>query len=759
MKKINYLSLTLLFFGGVAHANPVSQNVAQVVATNFYSQTFKTAPAGLTLAYTELANDGSPVFYVFNVEKGFVIVSAEDAAHPILGYSNEGQYVIPTANNNVAWWMNCRKQEIVAARTNATKATTDIADEWTGYTSNTVRNTHSAMTTYGPLLGSIMWNQSPYYNAMCPTPSNNSVTGCVATAMAQIMKYCSYPPRGHGSSGYWDQTVYGFQKNYGYLTENYDTCKYEWALMPNSLSSNNYAVAKIMYDCGVSVDMDYSPSESGAWVVTGDYPVCAQTAFVKYFGYNPATIQGLYESHYTFTNWTNLIINEIINNRPVEYVGWDSINATTASGHTWVCDGYTNSTSFHMNWGWGGADNGNFALTALNTGPGNFNWWNEALIGIEPPAASPYFTATPTFGCTGMNVQFTDHSMTDSNLAITGYTWLFPGGNPTNSHLVNPLVQYNTPGTYDVTEVISTIRGNDTLVRKAYISVASASALPLVQGFQSPTFPPTGWVINNPNFYSYVWQLNTSVGGYGASTQSMEFNNCQGYQDWAPPGKAGLDIIGQRQQIYTPEYDFTGISNPKVYFDVAYAPYSSTYSDTLVIYYSTDCGNTFTPIYSKGGLTLGTTGNYVTTGADTNSLGCFLPANANWRTDTIHIPAIANMNNVMFSFENRSGNGSPLYVDNINIPGVPTAAPSISSNPAIKVYPNPSNGQFTIGMTNISGVPYVKIYNVLGQEIFTSQLKSQNTQINLSSQAKGIYIYRVFSETGASISTGRLVVD
>ena len=116
MKKINYLSFAFVCFAGVAFANPVTPKTAETVAVNFYAQTYKTAPAGLTLAYTEFASDGIPVYYVYNVEKGFVIVSAEDAAHPILGYSNEGQYVIPNENNNLAWWMNCRKQEIEMAK-------------------------------------------------------------------------------------------------------------------------------------------------------------------------------------------------------------------------------------------------------------------------------------------------------------------------------------------------------------------------------------------------------------------------------------------------------------------------------------------------------------------------------------------------------------------------------------------------------------------------------------------------------------------
>ena len=754
MKKIKYLSVAFLLFAGLANANPVTQNSAQTVAANFYTQSYKTQSPSLTLVYTGMGSDSKPAYYVFNVNSndGFVIVSAEDAAHPILGCSNKGQFVIPKDNNNVAWWMKCRTEEIVAARTKGIAATTEITGEWTGYLNNTTRNTHSIMVTYGPLVKTT-WDQPYPWNAMCP---GGSVTGCVATCMAQIMGYWQYPSHGHGSSAYWDEQAYSYQSNYGYLTANYDTSNYDWSTMPLNSANNN--VAELMYDCGVSVDMDYSTSESGAWVITGDYPVCAQTAYVKYFGYNPSTIKGLYESKYTYSNWTNIIINELANSRPVQYVGWDSISPNNAAGHTWVCDGYNSSSGlFHMNWGWSGSDDGPFALNALDPSY-QFNWWNEALIGIEPPAASPYFVGSPTFGCTGMTVNFTDQSIVDSNLTITSRTWLFPGSTtPVVSTTLNPTVTYNTPGTYNVSEIISDARGTDTLTREAYIGVASAGTLPLVQGFQSTQFPPTGWYNYNPNLYDYEWQLNTACGGYGLSTQCMEFNNCQGYQDWAPPGKAGLDIIGQRQQIYTPEYNFTSITNPKLYFDIAYAPYSSVYSDTLDIYYSTDCGTTWTQIYSKGGLTLGTTGSYA--GGDTNSLGCFLPSGSNWRTDTIHIPAIANMNNVMFSFENRSGNGSPLYIDNINLPGIPTGIASVSANPSVKVFPNPNSGQFTIALQNISGNPYLKIYNVLGQEVYQSRLKNDNNPVNLGSQPQGIYIYRIFNESGASISTGRIVVE
>ena len=756
-----FIILNCSFFISIS-ANPVSQQTAKIVATNFYGLNFKSVTPNLSLIYTEYAKDGQPAYYVYNVNSndGFIIVAGEDAAHPILGYSNKGQYVVPAnTTNNVAWWMNCRKQEIEMARIKGISATNDIAEEWNAYVNNTEIKRHVTMSSVLPLTQST-WNQSPYYNDMCP---GGSVTGCVACAMAQIMRYWSYPSHGRGYSGYYELSADGFWSNFGYLAANYDTSNYVWSAMPYNVTGTNNEVAKLMYDCGVSVCMNYNTYESGAWVIDGDYPVCSQNSYVKYFGYNAKTIQGVYKSNYTLPNWILLIENELNNNRPVQYVGNDSVNN---AGHTWVCDGYDVNNNFHMNWGWGGSSNGYFAPNAVMVSGYNFDWWDEAVIGIEPAPVAAYFGASPTFGCGNLIVNFKDSSI--SNSPITSYNWIFPGGNPSTSPSPNPTVTYNTPGTYDVTEIIANINGTDTVVRKAYISVAATGTLPMVQNFQSATFPPAGWVLNNPNDFSYTWQLSNNVGGYGASTQCMVFNNTQVIADYntiytglwvTPPGKPAVDVIGQRQQIYTPEYNFTNTTKPEIYFDVAYAPFSSAFSDTLQIYYSTDCGATFHMVYQKGGMTLGTTGNMVSSGADTNANGIFVPASNNWRTDTIHIPAIAGAANVMFSFENLSGNGAAMYIDNINIPGVPTSVPALSAKPSVNVYPNPNNGQFIIGLANVSGNSYVKIYNVLGQEVYMSSLKNGNTPIDLYSQSKGIYIYRIFSETGDAISTGRLAVE
>jgi len=381
MRKIKYLITSLLFVSVMANANPVSENTAAIVAGNYYKQTYNSDAGTLTLVYTEHSSDGQAVYYVFNVSSahGFVIVSAEDAGYPIIGSSNTGQYVIPTTVNNVGFWMGRRKNEIISMRANNIQPTSDVSTTWNAYINNTPKNTHQAMSSVNPLLDSITWDQSPHYNAYCP---GGSVTGCVATAMAQIMKYWKYPSVGLGSSCYYDEVLYGYTENYGELCATFDTSHYAWSEMPNKVTSANNEVAKLMYDCGVAVDMDYSPTSSGAFVVSG--PACALQAYPKYFNYVSSTIKGYLQTSYSPTAWVNLIENELNHGRPVQYQGTDH----TYGGHSWVCDGYNTSGYFHMNWGWSGDDDGYYSPTDLAPNGSGYDFSDTlvgAIIGIEPP--------------------------------------------------------------------------------------------------------------------------------------------------------------------------------------------------------------------------------------------------------------------------------------------------------------------------------------------------------------------------------------
>ncbi len=743
MKRTTYfLILMNIVTMNLLYASSIDSITAKNVAENFYRTHSRVSLLNLSVTYTEKTGTGEALYFVFNVngDDGFVIVSADDAALPILGYSTVGHYVSANLPPNFTYWMQNYRKQIAYLKQQQIQASPEIKSKWQHNSNSIARissiNLIASTPTVGPLL-STTWSQSPYYNMLCP---GGSQTGCVATAMAQTMKYWNYPARGTGVGSYCDC---GYLQNYGTLSANFAATNYNWSDMPAILGSASSAkedssIAILMYDIGVSVHMIYNTSASGAFVTIADgAPVCAQTALVQYFGYDPKTLNGVQRSSFSDSIWVALLKNELDNKRPFLYAGVDA----TYGGHVWVCDGYQTDSLFHMNWGWGGYYNGYFAISALNPDGHNFTSNEEALIGIKPPFETQ-FTASPLVACSNATVKFTDQST--SMGTISGRKWLFPGGSPASSISQNPSVTYSSGGTYDVTEIITSTTGVDTLMKSAYIVVQSPTSLPLTEAFQETSFPPKGWYLNNPNNFNYTWQQNTSVGGYGKSSKCMYFDNCTPNQT----------VYGQRQQLYSPVYDFSSTANPKIWFDVAYAPYDKKSSDTLAVYYSVDCGKTFTLAYLKGGMSLGTAGDSLLGTSVNNIGGCFVPLDKNWRTDTIHLNALAGQSTVMFAFENRSGYGSDLYLDNIAIPlsVISTSVSEIVNGDVLKLYPNPTNdGLFTLSVQrSVAQSSALQLTDVLGKTILTQVLNSgqETFRFDLSGYPKGVYFARVITENG-----------
>jgi len=322
------------------------------------------------------------------------ITSGDDTVIPILGYSDQGNFISENMPSNIKKWLENYKNEIIFIIGNDIKATEEINKEWSlQQANNKSNNTTLSVNAVNPLIQT-HWDQSPYVNDLCPfdnTYSQRTVTGCPATAMAQIMKYWNYPSNGTGFHSYNHPT-------YGTLSANFANTTYQWSSMPNTVSSSNNAVATLMYHCGVAVEMNYGVAATGgssSYVIIAAAPSVQQTcenAFKTYFGYNASTLQGLKRSNYTDSNWINLLKNELDLGRPVQYAGFGS-----GGGHTWVCDGYDNNNYLHMNWGWGGNSDAYFQINALNPGAlgtgggsGGFNSNQQALIGIQPPSSSSY---------------------------------------------------------------------------------------------------------------------------------------------------------------------------------------------------------------------------------------------------------------------------------------------------------------------------------------------------------------------------------
>ncbi|MDR2972482.1 MAG: C10 family peptidase, partial [Bacteroidales bacterium] len=339
-------------------------SVAQFLLEQRFDAQLRTAP--LTLAHTE-QNQNSVAYYVFNVgdRQGFIIISGDDVARPILGYTTQGAYAHENRPPNFAAWMNSVAQAIQYGVNANIAATAPIQEEWGAYMNRDENYfVRTRANVVEPLIKTA-WSQSPYYNALCPT---GTPTGCVATAMAQIMKFYTYPAQGTGSHSYLCKFDFCDNYDYGTLTANFGTTTYDWSLMPNSISAANAQIATLMYHCGVSVDMMYCPGGSGAYSINiGD-------AITNHFGYDKAL---RYETREYFTDdqWIALLKEELDAGKPIYYAG----ESSSGGGHALICDGYDDQDRFHFNWGWGGSSDGFYAIDLLA-----YHFDNEIYTGWKP---------------------------------------------------------------------------------------------------------------------------------------------------------------------------------------------------------------------------------------------------------------------------------------------------------------------------------------------------------------------------------------
>ncbi|MDE6534623.1 MAG: C10 family peptidase [Muribaculaceae bacterium] len=305
-----------------------------------------------------------PELYVFSSGDGFMILPADDIALPLLAYADSGEFN-PEEIPALKWWLSTYSQQIA-------------------YAAATGVSTHADATTperqpIEPLLKTT-WDQGNPYNELCPELyGRKCYTGCVATAMAQVMNYHQWPVQGQGSISYTWKT--------GNKTEsmNFSETSFDWNNMTDNYNSystdeQKLAVATLMKACGYSVEMDYSTSASAA------NQVRIGGALINYFDYDQA-IWKAERNFFDSTEWEDLIYADISAGMPVIYGG-----ASEQGGHQFVCDGYSEDGLFHFNWGWGGLSDGYFKLNALNpaaqgTGgfDGGYNLNQHAILGVQKP--------------------------------------------------------------------------------------------------------------------------------------------------------------------------------------------------------------------------------------------------------------------------------------------------------------------------------------------------------------------------------------
>ncbi len=362
--------------------------------------------------------------YVFNMadNQGFVIVSNDDGVLPILGFSDSGHLDPDNMPTNMRAWLQGYADEIAWAREHKTFTVAKTS------TAPAARRAGSHITAAIEPLMTTRWSQDSPFNDLCPeyASGHRCATGCVATAMAQVMRYHEWPQGATSAIPAYTTGSYGLSVSalpattfdWDNMVDEY--CRHwngsYFVAIPSPTTAQATAVATLMQYCGSALGMDYGP-ESGA--NTDD----VAKALRSYFDYNASTTQFVSRSFYTAAKWADLIYHELANRRPVVYGGTSS-----GGGHEFVCDGYKYESStdfFHINWGWGGMSDDYFVLSALDpdaqgiggsSSTDGYHYGQDAVIGIQKSTENGAVAdITPNV------INLTVNSMTPSSTSVPCY--------------------------------------------------------------------------------------------------------------------------------------------------------------------------------------------------------------------------------------------------------------------------------------------------------------------------------------------------
>ena len=387
IKRTALLAVGLTLFQVLAWAGPRSFQQAQAIAER------QAALQGIIMDQQQVSkarkqyllngsssSETATSYYVFDngSDKGFTIVSGDDELPEIVGYSAHGNSEHLMKTEGCAAFLKAYQKFVAAFTQGDAKARKILAEQRALKADGRYQQ-----PKIDPLLGDIAWNQETPYNKMCPEykGSKLSATGCVATAMAQVMMYYKYPKELKA-----DIPAYTTATNKLKVNAISEGEKYDWANMLPTYTEGEYnttqadAVAKLMFHCGAAVQMDYGDS-SGALLRPEDMST--------YFGYDADLLQKVYRSVYTLAEWKKILDRELEAKRPILYGGV----ASNEDGHLFVCDGSDGEGLYHINWGWSGDSDGYFDITLLDpdvrgTGAGTsadgYNRDCSVIIGIAP---------------------------------------------------------------------------------------------------------------------------------------------------------------------------------------------------------------------------------------------------------------------------------------------------------------------------------------------------------------------------------------
>lgn len=397
----------ILFLAPLARSQPAGPDEAGRLAVVFLKAKMNNSPEVPELAGTINDKKQNPAIYIFRLpDHGFILISAEKAAFPILAYSFRDIWPKETLPDNLNIWIDNYVSQVGQIRSSGLKPDQKIKDAWE-HPLPFFTKQFKQERSVAPLIITF-WNQGVFYNDSCPLEpqgaGGRALAGCVPVALAQILYFHRYPEKGTGFNSY-------FSNDYGTLSADFGNTYYNWNGMLARPDRFSPSLSQLIYHCGVSVNAVYSADGTSAQ--TAD----AAPALIQYFGYADEAVYHN-KTDYSDSAWTSMIRLNLEQKQPLIYKG----SAGGLGGHAWVCDGFEGDDYFHFNWGWSGFADGYYYLDNLNPGNYDFTFGQGAIFNIHPDILSPGIDEADTISTTSGTL--CNAFWPRSDTAISGYTRL-----------------------------------------------------------------------------------------------------------------------------------------------------------------------------------------------------------------------------------------------------------------------------------------------------------------------------------------------
>lgn len=755
MKKLSLLWLALTVALGAAYAAPVDVNLAKNYGQKYVQNTLGQKNAELSLVYTGVTETGTDALYIFNFEHGYIIVAADDHAHPILGYCDDAVFDVDNVPEGLNYYLGHYARQIQFAIDNDLPVDLEIANQWYLVGKEGVMSHEKGGKGVTPLLATT-WDQGYPYNYYAPAcnsywTGNHCYAGCVACSMSQVMKYWNWPETGNGEHSY-STSTYG-----GTLSANFGATTYNWAIMPNSLGNTANdaakAVALLMYHCGVAVDMDFDPSGSGAH--TEDVP----QAVIDYFRYGAGTYID-YRDNYSRTGWEDKLIEQLDRGLPVVYSGSDS-----EGGHAFNCDGYNDQRYFHFNWGWSGSYNNYYQIDALNTGNGTFNVSQRVVFDMVPDYI--YEAMVPT-------IETLNASVADANTKNVTVSWTIPSTSESGADLesIESIILKRNGAviqTYNNPQPGETINFEDNVADYGcyiYTIYGVNNGIPGKSYAQTVLVGPNctwKFVCQTTNFQGWNGGKLQVVGANGVVVDEITMTSSSPLSErfQMPEGTFSLNWVAPLSPVSSLTISLKNSANQNVY---SFNGSSSQLSGTLYTG-DNDCQGCTPP--------MGLTGEYH---YEEGEFGTLLSWNCDYdpssykvyRSDNgVDYEVIATVENTQHEYFDVVDLGDYFYK-------VTAFSSSCESTPAMTgegtdyvyvtvtnlnesainatIFPNPAKDMLSIQALDICEVV---VYNIVGQSVYRYQGLTNSLDVNTSSLEPGVYIVNVTASAG---QTSRRIV-